>query len=124
MSYLQGYRMYKDEFKSYSDFKLFLEDKIHFDGCPRSCDKCLEPMIDGYTCEGGDFHVCSDSCLYKMMSADWKIPLTKVKKMHDEIVAYEDYYNHDVDEVDEETYEMFGEVYYTEWYDSGHFWEL
>tara|TARA_R100000808_G_C2118027_1_gene130070 strand:- start:302 stop:658 length:357 start_codon:yes stop_codon:yes gene_type:complete len=117
---MEGYEIYQDEFKTIKDFKLFLKDKIHYEGCPRACNECEEPMADGYTTEGGDFYCCSDKCLYKMMSTDWKLPINVVKKMHSLYVAFD---NDDIDEINEETYDMFGEVYYTEWYDSGHFWE-
>ena len=116
-----GYEVYKDEFKSIKEFKEFLKDKVHYQGCPRVCNECNEPMIDGYTCEGGDFYCCSDKCLHKMTSDEFNISIEEVKKAHKKYADSEDDYDIELTELENE---MFCGIYYTEWYDSGHFWEL
>tara|TARA_S200002703_G_scaffold2283_2_gene3632 strand:+ start:601 stop:957 length:357 start_codon:yes stop_codon:yes gene_type:complete len=116
-----GYEVYKDEFKNIKEFKNFLKDKEHYQGCPRVCNECKEPMVDGYTCEGGDFHCCSDKCLHKMTSDEFNISIEEVKKAHKKYADSEDDYDIELTELEND---MFCGVYYTEWYDSGHFWEI
>lgn len=121
VNYMLGYEIYKDEFKSLDDFKNFLKDKYHNEGCPRSCSQCDAPMVDGYTNEGGDFYCCSDKCLYILTANDFNMSIAEVKAIHKK---YCDFENDGDEELDDEEYELFCDVYYTEWYDSGHFDEV
>jgi hypothetical protein len=56
-----------------------------------------------------------------MTSDEFNISIEEVKKAHKKYADSEDDYDIELTELENE---MFCGIYYTEWYDSGHFWEL